>query len=99
MTGSEQLADRGARRRRVSFTKRHDFHVFRKRQELSKTPNTTAVANVERRLPRSPKLAQGISIDNRISQDNVEQSPATRTRKGARQFRIRSDNQARCNAG
>ena len=24
---------------------------------------------------RSPKLAQGISIDNRISQDNVEQSP------------------------
>ena len=65
--------------RRVSFTKRHDFHIFRKRQELSKTPNTTAIANIERRLSLAPKLAQRSSIDSRVSRDNVEQSTATRT--------------------
>src|SRR6185503_10767693 len=34
--------------RSVSFTQRHDLRIFCKRQELSKTPNATAVANIKR---------------------------------------------------
>src|SRR5687767_4989615 len=65
--------------RRVSFTQRHDFRILSNRQELSKTPNTTAIANIKRRLSPAPQLAQSSDINPRVSRDNIEQSTTMRT--------------------
>lgn len=74
ISGSRSVVER-----RVSFAKRHYDSVFRKRQELAKAPNATAVARIERRPALTPKLAQCSGIDARVSRDDVEQSTTPRT--------------------
>ena len=48
-----------------------------KRKKLSKTPDATAVAKIERRQPRAPEITQRYVISHRIGSFDVEEPAAT----------------------